>query len=115
MTDRDRAKPYKKHEWKQVREQVLKLDHYECQRCNGQYMADPNMPIRHVRATLVHHIFPLEQYPQWKYQIWVYVDGKRQRNLISLCNDCHEFIHKDTHRPHSSKKEDEFTTEERWD
>ena len=41
---------------------------------------------------------------------------KKERNLWSLCNDCHEEIHERTHRSRSfEKKNDEFTTEERWD
>lgn len=116
MADKDRYKPYKRKEWEKVRAEVLRLDHYECQRCAGNYMADPTMPKRHTRATLVHHHFHLVDYPQWKYKIWVTVDGKRVRNLVSLCNDCHEYIHRDTHRSNSQKKkEDEFTTPERWD
>lgn len=115
MADKNRGKPYGKSEWQRVREQVLKLDKYECQRCKGIYDADESRPRKLRKATLVHHHFILEKYPEWKYSIFVEVDGETKRNLVSLCHDCHEEIHKETHRSRSYKAEDEFTTPERWD
>ena len=111
-----RNKPYKTKEWKEVREQDLKMDHGLCQRCLGNYKPIPNATRRRTKATLVHHHYELEKYPEWKYSIYITVNGKKERNLWSLCNDCHEEIHERTHRSRSfEKKNDEFTTEERWD
>lgn len=40
-------------------------------------------------AQHVHHIFPVEHYPDYVYKTW---------NLISLCRDCHNSMHdRDTH------------------
>ena len=60
---------------------------------------------------------PVKEYPQYKYSIWVDVDGKKVRNLWSLCNDCHEEIEgrKNGRYSYKKKKEDDFTNEERWD
>lgn len=100
-----RNKIYKKKEWKEVREEVLKLDHYECVRCNHTFF-DKKGEKTLEKAVLVHHILPAKDFPQYKYQIWV--NGKR--NLVSLCNECHEII--------EGRKKDpkiHFTNEERWD
>lgn len=110
-----RNKPYKTKEWKDVREKVLKMDKGLCQRCLGKYKSVPGRPIRRTKAVLVHHNFELLEYPKWKYSIFVTVNGKKERNLVSLCNECHEEIHERTHRSRSFAKKEEFTTEERWD
>ena len=94
------------------------MDKGLCQRCAGNYMPDKTQVKRRKKAVLVHHHFPAEDYPEYVYSIYVEKDGQRIRNLYSLCTACHEYIHRDTHRPvHRKKKEDDsvFTTEERWD
>lgn len=101
-----RNKIYKTREWAKVREQVLKMDHYECVRCNHS-MFDKKGEKRLTPAVLVHHIYEAEKFPQYKYSIWV--NGKR--NLVSLCFDCHEELH-DRRR---KKKELQFTNDERFD
>lgn len=112
----NRNKPYKTKAWKDVREAVLRMDKGVCQRCLGNYKRDPNKSPRKTKAVLVHHHFELLDYPQWKYSIWVNVDGKKVRNLWSLCNACHEEIHgRGRASTRFKKKEDEFQTEERWD
>lgn len=112
----NRNKPYKTKEWKETREAVLKMDKGLCQRCLGNYRPVPFKPRRRTKAVLVHHHYELEQYPDWKYSIYVDVDGKRERNLWSLCFNCHEEIHERTHHSRSfEKKEEDFITEERWD
>lgn len=110
-----RNKPYKTKEWKEVRQAVLKMDHGLCQRCLGNYKPVEGRIKRRTKAVLVHHNFELLEHPEWKYSIYVNINGERVRNLVSLCNECHEEIHERTHRINSFKKEDTFTTEERWD
>lgn len=100
-----RNKIYKNSEWKKVREKVLKMDNYECQRCNNKVF-DSGEQRKFTKATLVHHIYLAEDFPQYKYS--VFVNGKR--NLVSLCFDCHEIIHGRKRNPSIH-----FATEERYD
>lgn len=37
------------------------------------------------QATMVHHAIPREDFPELSYETW---------NLVSLCNACHEKMHK---------------------
>jgi 5-methylcytosine-specific restriction enzyme A len=67
---------YKSTKWKKKRAAILRRDKYECRECRRYGMA--------TQATMVHHIFPLELYPDRK------LDAA---NLISLCNGCHESMH----------------------
>lgn len=121
MTE-NRNKPYKNKAWYRIRQTVLDIDKGLCQRCLGNYMSDGNRPKRFTKAVLVHHHYKVEEYPQYKYQMYVKrADGSKVRNLYSLCAECHEAIHADTHRNHHSTstlkmmRNDDFTTEERWD
>ena len=67
---------YNSKRWKRKREAVLKRDEYLCQECKRYGKTTP--------ATVVHHIFPLEQYPELRLN---------DKNLISLCYRCHEQMH----------------------
>lgn len=101
-----RNKIYKTTKWLKVRDEVFKLDHKECQRCNHNiFKSDEQKKI--TTATLVHHIYEAKKFPQYQYSIWV--NGKR--NLVSLCFDCHEIIH----GRKKGVKMGKFTTEERFD
>ena len=51
--------------WLHTRAEVLKLDHYECQRCRAKG--------RYSRAVLVHHVKHLKDRPDLALSIW---DGK---------------------------------------
>lgn len=64
---------YKKAVWRKLRSQALVRDHYLCQECLRQK--------RFTKATEVHHIKPLEDYPEL---------GLTLTNLESLCWPCHE-------------------------
>lgn len=67
---------YKDKRWIRKREIVLKRDLYLCRQCK-RYGKD-------TQATMVHHIIPVESKPE------LYLDS---RNLISLCNECHNKMH----------------------
>ena len=86
-----RNKDYLSKKWKIARAQALELDKHLCQRCLGNFMPDGSER-KMTKAVLVHHIFPLKKYPKYKYKLFVEINGKKERNLISLCNDCHEII-----------------------
>lgn len=67
---------YKSKKWQTKREKILRRDEYLCQECRRYG--------RTTAATTVHHIYPVEQYPQWQMMSW---------NLISLCTACHDKMH----------------------
>ncbi|KAB2334268.1 HNH endonuclease [Bacillus mesophilum] len=67
---------YKTSVWKSRREKILRRDKYCCRECKRYG--------KNREATTVHHVNPLEDYPQWRLESW---------NLISLCGKCHEKMH----------------------
>ena len=73
--------------WERLRLRVLAIDHRECQRCKYVYH-------RQRAATVVHHRQHLRQHPELALSIW-YTDaqGKKHRNLESLCAACHDEVH----------------------
>ncbi len=64
---------YGKGSWKRARMQALNRDHWLCQECLRQG--------RVRTAKEVHHLKPLELYPEL---------GLELSNLESLCRECHE-------------------------
>ncbi|MBQ5767827.1 MAG: HNH endonuclease [Clostridiales bacterium] len=72
---------YNTKRWKTISESVKRRDEYMCQICKRYG--------RKREATHVHHIMPLEFYPEYRTAGW---------NLISLCRECHNRMHdRDTH------------------
>ena len=72
---------YYSKRWHRLRERILKRDNYQCQ-WNKRYG-------RLIQANTVHHIFPVEKYPQYEYCEW---------NLISLSKEAHNIMHdRDSH------------------
>ena len=69
-------RPYKDKRWIRLRRSILARDGYRCQ-ISARY--GKNVP-----ATTVHHIFPVEDYPQYWLCDW---------NLISVCADVHNRMH----------------------
>jgi len=67
---------HSKSRWQKLRSRRLRKDGYKCREC-ARYG-------RTVKATTVHHIFPIETHWDLRYNIL---------NLISLCNKCHERMH----------------------
>ncbi len=76
MTDAPSLKEqgfYKSITWKRARVMALQRDHYLCQECLKAG--------RMTMATEVHHVRPLEDYPDLALDL---------DNLESLCRRCHE-------------------------
>jgi 5-methylcytosine-specific restriction endonuclease McrA len=67
---------YKSKRWKKLRESVLRRDGYQCQESKR---FGKNVP-----AHTVHHIFPMADYPGYRWSDW---------NLISLSNEMHNEMH----------------------
>lgn len=62
--------------WHRLRDRVMRRDGYQCQ------LSKRYGKIR--QAELVHHIFPVVDYPEYAYCSW---------NLISLSRDMHNKLH----------------------
>lgn len=91
-------------EWLRVRAEVLLADKYECQKCKARG--------KYKRATMVHHVKHLRDFPELALsKSYIDENGVEQRQLISLCNQCHEEEHPE--RKHSAEKIEPLTPE-RW-
>ena len=88
--------------WKRIRQEVLKLDHYECQRCK-------QLRHKYRKATIVHHVKHLTDRPDLALSVW---DGQ-ERQLISVCKSCHEELHPESQQ--QFKPASVPITQERWD
>ena len=72
---------YNSKRWQRLRERVLKRDNYMCQ-YSKRYG-------RRKQANTVHHIFPVESFPEYQWCEW---------NLISLSAEAHNMMHnRDSH------------------
>ena len=90
--------------WKRRRHDVLALDHNECQKCRNEKK-------KYRKATIVHHVKHLTDRPDLALSIWDPDTGERQ--LISVCKDCHEELHPESQRQFQPVRVP--ITEERWD
>lgn len=100
MTDQEVKRFYASREWKLVREQVMALDHHECQLCKRRGVYTP--------AQTVHHVKHLKDRPDLRLSVW---DGD-ERQLVSLCNDCHNRVHPEKAYKLPAKRKP--LTPERW-
>ena len=71
-----RKMDYKSRRWKRIREGVLRRDGYLCQ-ISLRYG-------KHIEADTVHHIFPVDQFPEFQWETW---------NMISLAGSVHNRMH----------------------
>lgn len=99
---------YKSDDWIQLRDNVLKDAHYECQHClkHGIYK----------RAEMVHHINEVRKRPDLALTR-SFVDPITHDeiiNLIALCNSCHEKVHDRCRNFRRENGAEKFQNEERW-
>lgn len=100
---KDYYKVYKTGTWYRLKADVLKEFHNECYMCKEHGIIKP--------AQTVHHVKEVKKYPSLVYQEYYYdINGKKKRNLIPLCNDCHNLAHKRFGHPERKKP----LNEERW-
>lgn len=90
-------------EWRCLRAEVLRLDHYECQHCKAAG--------RYSRGYIVHHVKHLRQRPDLALSVFDPDTGQRQ--LETLCKQCHEQEHPESQRQFWPKALP--ITAERWD
>lgn len=100
---------YHSKHFKQVKREVLREQHYECQMCKEKGKLTIVKENRK-RSGVVHHIQEVRQRPDLALSKY-YIDeeGKKQRQLIVLCNEHHEIVH-----DRAYKREHIHITEERW-
>jgi len=101
---------YHSKHFKAVKREVLREQHYECQRCKAEgRLTIVKETIK--RSGVVHHEQYVRSHPELalsKYYIDKY--GNKQRNLIVLCNECHEIVHD----RFSVEPRKQILNEERW-
>ena len=93
--------------WRQKRDEVLQKLNRECQICKQHG--------RHARAVIMHHVYHLDEFPQWGLLEFVNdpVTGERRRNLLPVCRNCHETeCHPE--RMQKAQPKPEPITPERW-
>lgn len=67
---------YKARRWERLRAQVMRRDGYRCQLSKRYGKSVP--------ADLVHHIYPIDEFPEYAFEPW---------NLISVSRAAHNKLH----------------------
>lgn len=67
---------YKARRWERLRAQVMRRDGYRCQLSKRFGKAVP--------ADLVHHIYPVDEFPEYAFEPW---------NLIAVSRAAHNKLH----------------------
>lgn len=104
LTKAEIWKFYKLREWQQVRAEVLRDQHNECQICKSEG--------RYTPADTVHHVQYVRRHPETALDKFYTHNGKTYVNLIAICKACHNRVHteKAFNRQHSVIP----LTPERW-
>lgn len=94
------TKFYKTTAWIKLSQEVMREQHFECQLCKQRG--------RYEKGKIVHHVNYVKHKPELALSKY-YIDknGNQARNLIVVCDYCHNQIHKTKH----NKK---FVNQERW-
>ena len=88
---------YKSKEWIKLKEEVMQEQHYECQEClkNGILTTiDRENNEENKRKLTVHHVQYVKKYPELALNKFYYYKNIQYRNLITVCFDCHNKLHK---------------------
>lgn len=98
---------YNSKQWRKLSKQVIQEGKKECLYCRQQGKIK--------QAVLTHHFNELKLRPDLAYsRTYTDTDGKEKQNLIPLCYDCHERIHKRGQYQEFKRNENKFWQEERW-
>ena len=109
IKDDELWKFYKTDDWLELRDDVMRDAHNECQHCllKGIYK----------HAEMVHHINEVRKRPDLALtrEFIDPITNKKIINLVALCNSCHELEHPDRFGDYRKRHGIErFTNEERW-
>lgn len=99
---------YNSREWRKISKKVIREGNYECCLCRKQGKVST--------AVLTHHFNELKNRPDLAYSM-TYIDehGETKPQLLPLCHDCHERIHKRGIYSDAEQKEpDGYWQEEKW-
>lgn len=98
------CKFYKCRDWRDLSDAVMKENNYECQHCKKRGI--------HTRARSVHHVQWVRKHPRLALSRTYTYKGVEYKNLIPLCEDCHNKEHKKG--AGLRQKNIGFMNEERW-
>ena len=100
---------YSWDEWRRdVRPKVLKLDRNECQLCAARGKVRSSTAGARL---IVHHVKHLRDRPDLALSVYDPDTGERQ--LLTVCKDCHEALHPESMRQYEPRTAP--LTAERWD
>ena len=95
---------YQSDDWKELRKEVRRELHNECQEClkRGIY----------TRADCVHHVLEVKNRPDLALsKYYTDRDGQQQRQLVTLCDTCHNIVHD---KLYNWQRKGKFDNTERW-
>lgn len=95
---------YKLKEWRKLSDAIMKENNYECQKCKARGI--------HTTARSVHHVQWVRKHPRLALSRTYMLEGKEYKNLIPLCEACHNAEH--DKKTYAKKKSTGFTNIERW-
>ena len=100
---------YQSKYWTELKEEVMKEQHRECQDCkiNGKIVDGKKVFI--IDAETVHHEKEVKKYPEYALSKYVVISDKKIRQLTCLCNDCHNKRHN-----RFGYKKKKLLNEEKW-
>lgn len=79
--------------FRNLKKEVLREQHYECQRCreNGKLTI---VKLDKKKSGVLHHVKEVRTHPELALSKYYYDEhGKKHKQLIVLCNECHEIVH----------------------
>lgn len=109
---------YKSKSWIELKEEVLKENHYECAECRRlgkitRYDVDEDGNKKLIST--VHHVQFVRKHPALALSKTYNFGGKTYRNLIPVCKACHNKLHPEKRRKSRTKRDDDrYMNEERW-
>ena len=107
---------YKSKEWIELKQSVLKENHYECEECKKRGKItryDIDDEGKKTLLSTVHHVQFVRKHPELAMsRIYTY-HGKKYVNLIPVCKACHNKLHPEKNKSRKTEEET-FVNTERW-